>query len=443
MTGRPEILFPFFADITRLPGIGPKIAKSLENIEIFNPKDLLLTLPSGVIDRRLRQSISGLVLPAVATVEVEVGRHQPGTSTTRPYRIFVRDVETEFQLVFFHARPDWLKRQLPSGTRRVVSGRLELFDGIAQMTHPDHILTRDQAGGLPEHEPHYPLTAGVTQKAMAKAIRGALDKLVELPEWIDPGVVQDKGWPAWREAIEVCQTPRGNADLDPNAPERQRLAYDEFLAHQTTLAMARANRRAKPGVASGGDGRLITAVRAALPFAPTSAQDRAAGEIMQDMSSSQRMNRLLQGDVGSGKTLVALFSALNAIEAGGQAALMAPTEILARQHLAGLSDLAAPAGIQIDLLTGRTKGGERARILKDLAEGRTGLLIGTHALFQRDVAFRDLRLAIIDEQHRFGVRQRMDLGAKGDAVDILVMTATPIPRSLELAHYGGHGVVRA
>jgi ATP-dependent DNA helicase RecG len=432
---RPEILFPLFAELTALEGVGPKVAKTFARMEITRPVDLLLTLPTGGVDRRLRASIREAVLPEVVTVEVEVGLHQPPARRGHPYRIHVRDSRTEFQLVFFHPREDWLRAQFPAGQRRIVSGRVELFDGLAQMTHPDHILRPGEAG-LPDYEPSYPLTEGLTQRMMGRAVQDALTRARALPEWIEPGLRAREGWPDWQAALRAAHAPRGPADLLPTAPARERLAYDELFAHQLTLALARATMKRARGIATRGDGHLRAKVLAALPYAPTGAQTRAVAEITADMAAPSRMNRLLQGDVGSGKTLVAMLAMLAAVEAGGQAAMMAPTEILARQHFESLSPLAEAAGVRLELLTGRDKGAERARKLRALKSGATAILVGTHALFQKDVAFHDLRLAIVDEQHRFGVRQRMDLGAKGEAADILVMTATPIPRSLALASYG-------
>ncbi|MEM8787916.1 MAG: ATP-dependent DNA helicase RecG [Pseudomonadota bacterium] len=436
MSRRPEELFPLFGAITGLPGVGPKIAAALERIGITRPRDLLFTLPNSGVDRRPVASIQGAALPGVVTVEVTIGSHTRPSARGRPYRVFVTDAGTEFELVFFHPREDWLRRTLPSGQRRVISGKVELFDGRAQMVHPDYILTPQEAVELPGFEPVYPLTQGVTQKTMAKAAVGAVALAPDLAEWIDPGLKRREAWPDWAQAVRAAHAPQTQADLAIAAPARVRLAYDEVFAHQMTLALARARDRRRPGRETRATGALQDQVRAALPFAATGAQDRAVAEIAADMAAPQRMNRLLQGDVGSGKTLVALLSMLAAVEAGGQAAMMAPTEILARQHLDGLAPLAAQAGVRLEILTGRDKGADRAAKLADLARGDIAILVGTHALFQKDVAFADLRLAIIDEQHRFGVRQRMDLGAKGQAVDLLVMTATPIPRSLALSQYG-------
>jgi ATP-dependent DNA helicase RecG len=434
--GRPEVLWPLFGEITALDGIGPKSAQLLAAIGITRPRDMLFTLPQSGVDRRFRATVRDVVAPATVTVEVLVGLHQPPRTKGRPYRVTVQDAAIAFQIVFFHARGDYLQKLLPTGQRRIVSGRIELFDGIAQMVHPDHVLPVAEAAAIPAYEPVYPLTAGVTQKAMWKAARSVLEMAPVLAEWIDPGLKAREGWPDWRAALERAHGPESAVDLSPNDPARQRLAYDELLAHQITLALARARARRAKGRRTEGDGRLRAQALAALPYQPTAAQVRAGAEIAGDMAAPQRMNRLLQGDVGSGKTLVAFLALLIAVEAGGQGVMMAPTEILARQHLDGLRPLAALAGVELDILTGRDKGAERAAKLDRLARGATGILVGTHAVFQKDVVFHDLRLAVVDEQHRFGVAQRMELGAKGIAADVLVMTATPIPRSLALAQYG-------
>ncbi|MCF2870597.1 ATP-dependent DNA helicase RecG [Octadecabacter sp. G9-8] len=436
MTGRPEILWPLFGALGKLDGIGPKSALALAAAHIEKPRDLLFTLPHSGVDRRRRDSIAQIQPPAVCTVEVTVGQHNAPAQRGRPYRVMVEDAETTFQLVFFRSHGDYLRKQLPTGQRRVVSGKVELFDSIAQMVHPDHILTPDDAADIPPFEPVYPLTGTMTQKAMFKATADALSDLPDLPEWIDPALREREKWPTWHEALLQAHRPGSSADLAPTALARQRLAYDEVLAHQLTLALARAQSRRGKGRATSGDGAKQRKVLAALEFSPTGAQTRAVAEIAKDMASPHRMNRLLQGDVGSGKTLVALMALLNAVESGGQGVMMAPTEILARQHLEGLRPLAEQAGVVLELLTGRDKGRERQGKLAALAAGDIQILVGTHAVFQKDVEFSDLRLAIIDEQHRFGVAQRMELGAKGEAVDVLVMTATPIPRSLALAQYG-------
>ncbi|WP_323764305.1 ATP-dependent DNA helicase RecG [Marinovum sp.] len=436
MSSRPEPLFPLFADLETLPGVGPKTAKSLAGLAIEAPRDLLFTLPHSGIDRRKRDSVQGADLPGVVTVEVEIGRHTAPRSRSGAYRVTVQDAQAAFQLVFFHARGDYLRKILPSGARRVVSGKVELFDGMAQMVHPDHILPLDEAHEIPDFEPVYPLTAGVTQKAMHKAAQGALTRVPELAEWIEPSLLRQEGWPTWAEALAQAHTPEDGAMLSPMHPARLRLAYDELFAHQMTLALARQTRRKGAGRSSEGTGVLQGKVLKSLPYVPTGAQTRAIADIAGDMARDKRMNRLLQGDVGAGKTLVAFMALLIAVEAGGQGVMMAPTEILARQHLEGLQPLAESAGVVLELLTGRDKGAERAAKLSALKNGEIQVLVGTHAVFQEDVVFRDLRLAVVDEQHRFGVRQRLALGAKGVLADVLVMTATPIPRSLALAQYG-------
>ncbi|HGG05651.1 MAG TPA: ATP-dependent DNA helicase RecG [Aliiroseovarius sp.] len=436
MTGRPEILFPLFASLETLGGVGAKTAKSFAALGIEAPRDVLFSLPYSGVDRGFRASVQEVTPPAMATVEVEVGRHIPPTGRGRPYRVEVKDALTTFQLVFFHANDRWLSQQLPTGQRRVVSGKVELFDGIAQIVHPDFIVPVAEAASIPDFEPVYHLTSGITPRLMVKAVGEVLTRLPALAEWIDPALKKREHWPDWVKALQMAHAPKGPDDLAPTAPARRRLAYDEFFAHQLTLALARQKVRRGKGRVSLATGELQGKVLAALPYKPTAAQTRSIAEITADMADGKRMNRLLQGDVGAGKTLVAFLALLVAVESGGQGVMMAPTEILARQHLASLQPLAESAGVVLEILTGRDKGGERAAKLNALNKGDIHILVGTHAVFQKDVHFKDLRLAVVDEQHRFGVAQRMELGAKGTASDVLVMTATPIPRSLALAQYG-------
>ena len=435
MTGRPEVLFPLFGKLEALPGIGKKTAKHLEQLNVHVPRDMLFLLPHAMIDRTPRATIQGVPLPATVTVEVTVGRHTPPRGRGA-YRVQVLDEETSFDLIFFHARGDYLERILPTGSRRIVSGRVEQYDGHAQMPHPDYALPPEQADDIPRYEPVYPLTAGVTQKLMAKAVGGALEKAPHLAEWIDPQQRSAASWPGWREALTAAHHPENTGAVQPRDPARERLAYDELLAHQLTMALARARERKASGRSSTGKGHLRQKVLEALPYKPTGAQSRAVSEIAADMAGAERMVRLLQGDVGAGKTLVAFMALLIAVEAGGQGVMMAPTEILARQHMEGLAPLAESAGVRVEILTGRDKSAPRQAKLAALASGEIDILVGTHAVFQESVVYHDLRLAIVDEQHRFGVKQRMELGRKGRGADMLVMTATPIPRSLSLAQYG-------
>lgn len=433
--GRPPILFPLFAGADTLPGVGPKAAEALESLAITRPRDLLFHLPAAGIARRHVAKLSDLRPPEIATVTVRVVRHHPPSGRGRPWRVLCSDDSGELTLVFFHARQPWIESQLPVGATRVVSGKAELFDGLAQMVHPDHILTPSDPLP-PGFEPVYPLAGSLTQRTISRAVAAAIERAPPLPEWIEPSLLAQRLWPGWLDAIKAAHEPAGMDQLSARAPARERLAYDELLAHQMTLALVRRDRRRSAGRVTQGDGRLRERMLAALPWPPTGAQTRAVAEITADMASPQRMNRLLQGDVGSGKTLVAALALAAAAEAGGQGVLMAPTEILARQHLAGLQPLAEAAGLRIAVLTGRDKGEAREQLLADLAAGRVDLLIGTHAVFQPGVEFADLRLAVIDEQHRFGVAQRLELAQKGLRPDMLVMTATPIPRSLALAQFG-------
>lgn len=432
---RPEILFPLFADARTLPGIGPKTLPLFEKLGVCKVGDALFLPPAGVIDRRVRASVQGAPEGTTLSVKVTVVSHAPPRRPGAPYRITVNDGSLDFVLVFFRPAPEWLNRILPVGGTRYVCGKVEHYDGIAQMPHPEVIdpATEDAPDGF---APVYPATAGLGQKVIAKAARAALDAAPDLPEWLDPAWLAKRGWPGWREAVAMLHAPASPADLDAGAPARARLAYDELLSHQLALMLGRARRRRAAGRVSVGDGALRAKVLASLPFSPTGAQDRAIEAIAADMAAPHRMLRLLQGDVGAGKTLVAFMAMLIAVESGGQAALMAPTEILARQHHAGLGALAEAAGIRLAILTGKDRAAARRGTLEALEAGGIDIVVGTHALFQKSVGFADLRMVVVDEQHRFGVDQRNELAGKGQGADILVMSATPIPRTLALASYG-------
>ncbi|MDT8343261.1 MAG: ATP-dependent DNA helicase RecG [Thermohalobaculum sp.] len=434
---RPEILFPLFADAAGIKGVGPRTARALARIGLERVVDLIFHLPTGVIDRRPRDSLIGVAPGETVTVLVEVAEHHAPRSERQPYRIVVRGGGQVFELLYFRPRREWLSGALPVGAVRVVSGKVDFYDGRLQMPHPDLVLTEAEAAGLAPFEPVYGLTEGVTARIMAKAVAGALARAPDLPEWLDPAVLAREGWPGWRAALSALHAPEGVASLSPGAPARRRLAYDELFSHQLALQIAREKMRRGKGRATAGDGALRARAAAAFGYRPTGAQTRAIAEIAADMGAGLRMMRLLQGDVGAGKTWVAAMALMVAAEAGGQGALMAPTEILARQHAANLGPIAAAAGVELVLLTGRDKGAAREAKLAAIRDGAARIVIGTHALFSGDVAFGDLRLAVIDEQHRFGVRQRLELTSKAPyGCDLLVMTATPIPRTLALAGYG-------
>ncbi|MEM7445747.1 MAG: ATP-dependent DNA helicase RecG [Pseudomonadota bacterium] len=438
---RPQILFPLFAEILTLPGVGAKIAALLTRLAGPHIVDLLWHLPSGVINRNPVPAIAGLESGRTATLEVAVEAHQP-SGGRGPYRVITTDDTGTLDLVFFHAKGDYLLRELPVGAKRFVSGRIEWYRGVAQMAHPDYIVAPDARDQIPSIEPVYPLTTGLTPKPLNKAIAAALTKAPKLQEWQDQAWLDRNGWPDWQTALLTAHAPQSDADLLPTAPARARLAYDELLANQLALALIRRAQRRQKGRSTAGNGDLRAKVVDALGFALTTSQTQAVAEIDADMAAQDRMLRLLQGDVGSGKTVVALLAMLNAVEAGRQAALLAPTEILARQHYRTLQPLAEAAGVKIAILTGRDRGKAREPILEGLRDGALPLIVGTHALVQESVEFHDLALAVVDEQHRFGVHQRLQLASKGAGVDLLVMTATPIPRTLALTAYGDMEVSR-
>ncbi|MDW6023039.1 ATP-dependent DNA helicase RecG [Mesorhizobium sp. BAC0120] len=448
---RPSLLDPLFAPVTALEGIGPKVADMIGRVvpadvtdRAARVADLLFTLPYSVIDRRSRPEIAYAAEGQIVTLEVTVDRHQPpprGKSNV-PYRVFAFDDTGQIALTFFHVKGDWLQKALPIGAAVVVSGRMEWFNGRPSMVHPDHMALASDAAGLPLIEPVYPLTAGLSSKVLRRAIGQALARLPDLPEWQDEKVMRPQTFPGFADALTRIHNPLQTIDAATDGAAWRRLAYDEFLAGQIALALVRARVRRLSGRPLTGDGAIEAKIRAALPYSLTGAQETALNEIHADLARPERMLRLLQGDVGSGKTVVGLLAMARAAEAGGQSALMAPTEILARQHFSTIAPLAAEAGLEAAILTGREKGRERTQILERLACGEIDIVVGTHALFQEAVTFHDLVLAIVDEQHRFGVHQRLAMTAKGNAPDMLVMTATPIPRTLVLTAFGDMDVSR-
>ncbi len=433
---RPDILNPLFAPVKTLPGIGPRIAAAIEHCAGPLVVDLLWHLPSGLIDRRFSPTIAEAPAGVIVTLKVRIESHQKPAMRRLPYKVRCSDESGELSLVFFHAHEKYLLQNLPIGEIRVVSGRTERYGDEIQLVHPDHIVREDEIENLMNVEPNYPLTAGLNSKPLSKAIQAALARAPDLPEWSDPAYLARLHWPAWKTALIAAHQPQIEANLEPNSSIRERLAYDELLANQMALALLRASLQRGKGRETKGDGRLRETVAARLPFSLTAGQKLAIQEIEADLGQPHRMLRLLQGDVGSGKTVVALFAMLIAVEAGAQAALMAPTELLARQHFATLEKLLVESSVTVTLLTGRGKKSDREAALAGCASGEVGIAVGTHALFQSGVEFSDLAMAVVDEQHRFGVHQRMALAAKGKGVDVLVMTATPIPRTLMLTAYG-------
>jgi ATP-dependent DNA helicase RecG len=439
---RPDVLNPLFAAITSLPGIGSKVERLYRRLlgrdDVPRVVDLIMHLPTGTIDRRARPKLRDVQPDTVVTVAVTVDRHRPPPPrrSRAPYQIYTSDETGDLLLTYFNPHKDYLEKLLPVGATRYVSGTTAFYDGTLQMVHPDRVVDEAGLASLPLVEPVYPLTEGLSLNQVRKAVEAALKALPDMPEWQEPEWVARQAFPAFAPALRTLHRPHEPFDIDPGGAAWTRLAYDELLAGQLALALVRAHLRRPAGRPTAGDGRLRRKLTEALPYSLTNSQVRAVAEIADDLARPERMLRLLQGDVGSGKTVVALMAAAAAIEAGRQTAVMAPTEILARQHLATIAPLAATAGIEVAILTGRERGRERSDILERLARGDIHLLVGTHALFQDDVAFHDLALAVVDEQHRFGVHQRLALAQKGEAVDILVMTATPIPRTLVLTYFG-------
>ena len=431
---RPDILNPLFAEVETLPGVGPQVAKLLKRLDICRIVDLLYHLPTGVIERVRANAASASLLGCNVILDlIPMGTREPRLGRG-PMRVFASDADgNTISLIYFN-NPGWAKKSLPIGEKRTVAGKLEAYGDEWQIIHPE-VLAADKGSELSIREPVYGLTEGLTNKRLRELAVSALERLPELPEWIEPGLLAKEAWRAWRPAIAEAHRDPGTGD------PRRRLAYDEVFANQLALLVLRQASRRHRGVPLAGDGWLIGKLK--LPYQLTGAQRRVIEEIRGDMAQSAPMLRLLQGDVGSGKTLVALMSMLTAIESGAQAALLAPTEILSRQHHATLLNQLDSIGVRVAILTGREKGKARESVLMGLADGSIDILVGTHAIFQEKVAYKNLGLAVIDEQHRFGVSQRLLLASKAERPPhLLVMTATPIPRTLTLTQYGEMDVSR-
>jgi ATP-dependent DNA helicase RecG len=439
---RPTLLNPLFAPITTLSGVGPKQDKLFRYLlgRDDTPRivDLLLHLPASVIDRRARPKVRDAVPGAVATLEVTVDRHRPPPprNPRAPHLVYASDDTGDVVLTYFRSPQGFVEKLLPVGSKRYVSGHVQMYDGMLQITHPDRVVDEAGFAKLSGIDPVYPLTEGLALGSLRRAVAQALQKLPKLPEWISPEVIRRCKFPDITEALNRVHVPLELTDILPEGPFWSRLAFDELLAGQLALALVRAQLRRPAGDRHAGDGHLRNRIIDALPYALTASQRQAAAALTEDLRQPVRMLRLLQGDVGSGKTVVALLAAAAVAEVGKQAALMAPTEILARQHIKTITPLAERAGLRVAILTGREKSKERRELLARLAQGEIDFLIGTHALIQDDVIFKALALAVVDEQHRFGVRERLALTEKGEAVDVLVLSATPIPRTLVLTYFG-------
>jgi ATP-dependent DNA helicase RecG len=431
---RPEILNPLFAEVEALKGIGPQLAKPLHRLGLARVVDLLFHLPTGWIERKRVDRVDESDVGRVVTIAVTAQSYRQGGARS-PLRILALDAAGDPVTLVYFNNPAWARKQVPLNEVRIVSGRLEAYGRDLQIVHPDHVTEPGEAGTIPDREAVYGLAEGLTSRRLADLVLQALERRPDLGEWIEPGLLAKRGWPSWSAALDSV-----HREIDTDAP-RERLAYDEVFANQLALSLVRSTSRRRRGIPLAGNGQLRS--RLELPYSPTEAQRRSVAEIEGDLAQSVPMVRLLQGDVGSGKTLVALMAMLVAVEAGAQAALLAPTEILARQHFDTLSRLLIGLPVNVGILTGREKGKAREACLMGLADGSIHILIGTHAIFQQAVAYRNLGLAVVDEQHRFGVAQRMMLTAKAERPPhLLVMTATPIPRTLTLTHYGEMDVSR-
>lgn len=445
---RPSSLDPLFRSLHSIKGVGPQLSALLTRFfgapegQEAVALDLLMHMPSGMVDRRRMDGVAGTYVGHIATLKLHVDRHQPPPrgKPQVPHRVFAHDETGDIQLVFFRAQGGWVEKLLPVGEERYVSGTIGFFNGDKQITHPDYVVEVEKFAALPLVEPVYPLTNGLSAKVLTKLTRNILDTLPTLPEWILPERRAQFNWPDFGTAMRAVHMPAAPADGELWGPARMRLAYDEYLAGQLALMIVRSQLVSARGVSRRFTGEITDRVTAALPYSLTAGQRAALDDIRADLGAPDRMSRLIQGDVGAGKTVVALMAMAAVAESGAQSSLMAPTELLAAQHFKTLKPICDAVGLGIVLLTGKMSAAERRLALEGIASGATKIVVGTHALFQSGVVFRDLGLTVVDEQHRFGVHQRLALSEKGAHTDLLVMTATPIPRTLVLTHFGDMAV---
>ncbi|MBN9347323.1 MAG: ATP-dependent DNA helicase RecG [Devosia sp.] len=439
---RPPALDPLFRSLRSIKGVGPQLGALLNRF--FGGEgdtialDLLMHMPTGLVDRRRMVGIAMAPPGHTSTLRLHIDRHiaPPRGRASQPHRVFAHDQTGEILLVYFRAQGNWIEKLLPVGEERFVSGTVGIFNGVKQITHPDYVVDVADFETMPLVEPVYPLTHGLTTKALTKLVRATVETLPELPEWIVPERLEQFPWPTFREAMTKVHVPKEPSDSELWGAARMRLAYDEYLAGQLALLIVRSTLVAAKGISRSFTGEITGRVESALPFELTDSQQLAITIIREDLAKPTRMSRLLQGDVGAGKTVVALMAMAAVAEGGAQSALMAPTELLAAQHLRTIQPLAEKAGLTVALLTGKQPAAERRAVLEGIASGAVNIVLGTHALFQGAVEFADLGLVVVDEQHRFGVSQRLALTDKGRHADLLVMTATPIPRTLVLTHFG-------
>ncbi|MDG5499804.1 ATP-dependent DNA helicase RecG [Marinobacter sp. BGYM27] len=433
-------------NVTALKGVGAALAATMGKLGIHSLQDLLFHLPHRYEDRTRVIPIGSLHVGDTAVVEGEVVKSSLVMGRRRSLQVTLRDDSGFLALRFFHFNAAQ-KNQLSEGARVRCFGEVRPGRAGLEFYHPEYQVN---PAPMPPAEratltPVYPLTEGIQQPRIRSLCQQALGYLARYPvkEWLPEGLLADFQLPGINEALQMVHAPHAGAPvpalLEGRHPAQQRLVMEELLAHQLSLLRVRAQIQSRQAIPLLPQGTLIERFLEALPFSLTPAQQRVLSDVRQDLSQPLPMLRLVQGDVGSGKTVVAAIAALQAIAAGAQVALMAPTEILAEQHFLNFQRWFEPLGIELGWLSGKVKGKSREAVLHQLATGTARMVIGTHALFQDDVAFERLGLAIIDEQHRFGVHQRLALREKGAAGALaphqLIMTATPIPRTLAMSAY--------
>ena len=422
-----------FNKVNNLKGVGPQLSKYLKKKRIEKIKDVILNLPYSEIDRSKIFKLNSLEVGKIQSIKVKVIKLNFPRIRNLPNRIKCEDETGKIDIIYFNSREGYLRKLFPVNNWVIISGKISYFNKKYQITNPDYVTSLDNEDYVIKNIPKYNLTKGINEKKYRSISEQVINNLPRVDDWIDINFIKKNKMIGWNEGIKKLHS--SNEAKNLQSESFRRLVFDELCANFLALSENRKRfKKAKtPKIFSN---QLSNQIIKKLPFKLTKSQIKVLNEIKSDLTSSYRMFRIIQGDVGSGKTIVSLLSILNVIESGYQCALMSPTEILSRQHYELFKKIFQNK-IKVEFLTGKTEPKKRKDILKKIKIGEINCLIGTHALFQKKIEFKKLGLTVIDEQHKFGVRQRSELANKGgNDCDVLLMSATPIPRTMMMSLYG-------
>ena len=427
----------FFNPVSKVKGIGPKIKKLFNEKKIDTNIDLIFNFPYGLIDRTHCPKLNNLEVGKISTIFVKVRKHNFPRIRRLPNTVQCFDETGEINIVFFNSRENYIKEILPINSEVIISGKVNFYKNKYQITNPDYVTSINNEEKVTKIMPTYASLKGISNKTINKIYENIIKEIPDVPEWHRDHIIKNNKWFSFKDSLIQLHNPKKIEDLDKNSLTYERISFDEIFSNLLIFAQIKkkiATIYKKPKLFSS-DQKLKLIKN--LPFTLTKDQETIIKEIDDSLKSDKKMIRLLQGDVGSGKTIISIITGLNVVAAGYQVALMCPTEILATQHLNLIRSLTKGQDINVEILSSGINKKRQIEIKKELVEGKINFLIGTHSLFQETVSFSNLGLIIIDEQHKFGVRQRINLSDKGGVnCDVLLMSATPIPRTLILSTYG-------